>query len=767
MNTVPCLFSAPAGGTSKYLVFWPILILLFAAPSQAETPVENRSAYTDSPSFNTSKPAGSAAFCDAPKPYTKVGISLSGGGAKGFAHLGVLKVLEEVGMPIDYISGTSMGALVGGLYSMGYSSEYIEELASSLNWDELFSDRQRRRHIPMEEKEWNELYLLTLPLVDGGVGLPAGVVAGQRIELLLSRLAWPYPGHQSFLDFPIPFTSVATNIETGEAVIMDEGYIAEAIRASISIPSIFSPVEVDGKILIDGGVVRNLPVEECRAMGADYVLGVNVSAPLKDAENLTNIVEILDQTITFQISDNVRHSKEMADWVLQDERIFDISATDFDRAQEIIDIGEDMARQHYDELLRLAQSFRAERAQRELYPFLPGYGGLVYITDITVKNLRGGSSNQIRSKLQLSENTYTSPDDIVNGIENLYGMQFYEKVTYRLVKDESVDYPKAYILELNVVERERGIFGFGFNYSNFNGAAILLNLNYRNLLYPGTLSRLNVRLGEEPYVDTRYFYYLPGESDYTLNLRGNYSLDTIDFFDADGNRTTSFNTHSFFVETAFIPYSSNQSMMGLGLRQEFFHLSRRVGGLDFPGGGSSVSELFTRWHFDNLERAHFPRRGHSFKIELSQSLNLLDTSLNYFRASGMWNGNISLNEQMTFTPAAYIGYASRSELPLHKQFRLGGHPGLVGFREDEISSSKVRMLQAGLRYEIMPNRFISFLTNAASTEELDNFDFKNTPVRLGWGVGAGVRTMIAPMEVVLMSSSRHYFLLQYSIGISF
>lgn len=767
MNTVPRIFVAPASCTSIALVMWFILILLFSAQSQAETPAGYRSVNTDSTPFKTINPATSVTACEAPQSYTRVGLSLSGGGAKGFAHLGVLKVLEEVGMPVDYISGTSMGALVGGLYSMGYSSEYIEELASSLNWDELFSDRQRRRHIPMEEKEWNELYLLTLPLVDGGVGLPSGVVAGQRIELLLNRLAWPYPGHQSFLEFPIPFTSVATNIETGEAVIMDEGYIAEAIRASISIPSIFSPVEVDGNTLVDGGVVRNLPVEECRAMGADYVLGVNVSAPLKDAENLTNIVEILDQTITFQISENVQRSKEKADWVLQDERIFDISATDFDRAQEIIDIGEDMARQHYDELLSLAQSFRAERGERELYPMLPNYGGLIYITDIRVNNLQEGSAGQIRSKLQLSENAYTSPDKIVNGIENLYGMQFYEKVTYRLVKDESADYPEAFILELEVFERERGVFGFGFNYNNFNGAAILLNLNYRNLLYPGSLSRLNVRLGEEPYIDTRYFYYLTAESDYAISLRGNYSLDTIDFFDADGNRTTSFNTHSFYVEGAFLPYSSNKSMMALGLKQEFFHLSRRVGGLDFPGGASSVSELFTRWHFDNLERAHFPRRGHSLELELSQSMNLLDTSLNFFRASAIWNGNIPLNEQMTFMPAAYIGFASRSELPLHKQFRLGGHPSLVGFREDEVSSSKVRMLQAGLRYEIMPNRFISFRTNAASTEDLDNFDFRNTPVRFGWSLGIGVNTMIAPIEVVLMSSRRHYFLLQYSIGISF
>ncbi|MFW6348232.1 MAG: patatin-like phospholipase family protein, partial [Cyclonatronaceae bacterium] len=245
--------------------------------------------------------------------HTKFGLTLSGGGAKGFAHLGVLKVLEEVGMPIDYISGTSMGALVGGLYAMGYSTEYIEEVISAMNWNELFSDDQRRRHMPMEEKEWDSKYLLTLPLIEGGVGLPSGVVAGQRIQLLLNQLAWPHPGYQDFHAFPIPFTAVATNLETGEPLIMTEGYIAEAIRASISIPSIFNPVNMNGHLLIDGGVVRNLPVEEAREMGADYVLAVNVSPPLREAGELLSIIDVLDQTITFQVSDNINASKEQAD----------------------------------------------------------------------------------------------------------------------------------------------------------------------------------------------------------------------------------------------------------------------------------------------------------------------------------------------------------------------------------------------------------------------------------------------------------------------
>lgn len=699
--------------------------------------------------------------------YTKVGLTLSGGGAKGFAHLGVLKVLEEVGMPIDYISGTSMGALVGGLYAMGYSTEYIEELTSSINWNELFSDEQRRRYMPMEEKEWDSKYLLTLPLVDGGVGLPSGVVAGQRIQLLLNELAWPHPGYQDFLQFPIPFTCVATNLETGEPLVMTEGYIAEAIRASISIPSIFNPVEINGQLLIDGGVVRNLPVEEVRDMGADYVLAINVSSPLRGASKLRSIVDILDQTITFQVSNNINASRAKADMVLEDEAIYNFPITNFERAQEIVDLGEALAREHYDELQRLAAKFRAERNTAPIYSILPERQNLIYLSDIRVQGVQQGSPNQIKAKMQLVENTYATLDEIALGIENVYAMQFYEKVSYRLIQDEDTGQEHAYILELDVLETEQGVFGFGFNYDNYESASILLNLNYRNFLYPSSLSRINVKLGEEPYVDMRFFNYITTESNLALNIRANYTLETIDFFNSDGDRTTSYNTNIFFLEGLLVPSISNLSMLSFGVRQEFFDISRRVGVLDFPGGASSVTEFIGQWDLDNLDRAHFPRRGHQLSLRASHSIGLLNTAVNFFRAGADWSGNFQLNDLATVKTRMLVGYATRAELPLHKQFRLGGYSDFVGYRADEIASNNMRMVQAGLQYEVMSNRYIIAMGNIASTEDLYDFDFKNNPLRIGWSLGLGISTMIAPVNIAVMGSRRNPVIVQYRVGVQF
>lgn len=698
---------------------------------------------------------------------TRVGLTLSGGGAKGFAHLGVLKVLEEVGMPIDYISGTSMGALVGGLYAMGYSTEYIEALTAGLDWNELFTDEQRRRYIPMEEKEWDSKYLLTLPLVDGGVGLPSGVVAGQRIQLLLNQLAWPYPGYQDFHEFPIPFTSVATNLETGEPLIMTEGFIAEAIRASISIPSIFNPVEIDGQMLIDGGVVRNLPVEEVRAMGADYVLAINVSAPLREAGELRSIVDILDQTITFQVSDNINASKKKADMVLEDEKIFEFPITDFERAQEIIDLGEALARRHYEELEELARRLQQERGRQPVYPLLPEQQNLIYISDIEVEGVQEGSPEQIKAKMALSGGTYATLDEIILGIENVYAMQFYEKVSYRLVRDEDAGRADAYILLLDVLETRQGVFGFGFNYDNYESASILLNLNYRNFLYPSSLSRINVKLGEEPYVDVRFFNYITTESNLALNMRANYTLETIDFFNQDGARITSYNTNIFFIEGLLVPSITNRSMISLGARQEFFDISRRVGVLDFPGGASSVTEFIARWDLDNLDRAHFPRRGHQLSLLTSQSIGLLNTAVNFFRAEADWSGNFRLSDTTVLKTRMLAGYATRDELPLHKQFRLGGYSDFVGFRSDEIASNNMRMLQAGLQHELLPNRYVIAMGNVASTKELYNIDFKNNPLRIGWSLGLGINTMIAPVHIAVMGSQRNPVIVQYRVGVQF
>lgn len=230
----------------------------------------------------------------------KVGVVLSGGGAKGVAHIGVLKVLEEAGIPIDYISGTSMGAIVGGLYAVGYNAKALDSLVRMQNWPFLLSDKVYRFNQPFTEKESNEKYLISLSFSqEKGLSVPAGFVSGQNIYNLFSELTIGFHDSIPFRDLPIPFACVSANMIDGKEVVMDKGILPLAMRASMAIPGVFAPVTIDSMVLVDGGISNNFPVDVAKNMGAEITIGVDLSTGLKDEKGLDNIMGIVDQLTAF------------------------------------------------------------------------------------------------------------------------------------------------------------------------------------------------------------------------------------------------------------------------------------------------------------------------------------------------------------------------------------------------------------------------------------------------------------------------------------
>jgi len=699
------------------------------------------------------------------QPSPRIGLTLSGGGAKGFLHIGVLKVLEEVQMPIDYITGTSMGALVGGLYAAGYSTEMLTELSLNMDWVDLFSDEIRRRNIPMDEKEFDGLYLITLPIFERSLGLPAGVVAGHRVSLLLNNLLWAYPGERDFSTFPIPFTAIATDIETGELVLLNEGFLSDAIRASISIPSALMPHQINGRMLVDGGVVRNLPVEEAFDMGADIVIAANVTAPLKKVDQLRSIVDILDQTITFQIKSSVRQSRDKADILIESDDAIQFSVTDFDDALEIIAFGEAATRLHYDELKALADSINTLRGRTPTYPTLPDMNQQFYVSDIEVNGLQNIRRQQILSRVNIEPNQFVTREMINEAIEYIYGMMFFDKVIYRLHPSDRA--ANAYTLEIQVSEKIQNQFRFGFNYTNIQNAALLFNLTLRNLFQPGSVFRLNIKLADEPFVDVRYFRHLNIEENLAFSLRGLYRQQKIDVFSRSGNRNAQFLTNSLILEGMLLPVTTNKLLGGIGLRQEFFDVSLRVGSLDLPGSTSSITQPFFRIEYDNFDRLNFTQRGHNIEFEASQSVNFFNNSLNFFKTHFRWQGFFQVNTNVVILGGAKVGIATRSELPLHQQFFLGGYPDLAGFRNYELGSNAVRKISTGVQYQFIRNNFAEFRTNIASGDDLNQFNFKDNPLYVGWSVGYGLNSLIGPIRFNISTSQRNPFMAVYSVGVKF
>ncbi|MEO0526883.1 MAG: patatin-like phospholipase family protein, partial [Bacteroidota bacterium] len=288
-----------------------------------------------------------------PEKPIKVGLVLSGGGAKGMAHIGALKVIEEAGVQVDYIGGTSMGAIVGALYASGYSAMELDSIFKNTDFLELIQDNLPRDAKTFYEKDDSERYALTLPFNKFKISFPASISGGQNIYNELVRLMYHVKDVGDFKKLPIPFFCIATDLETGQEVVLDKGYLPEAIMASGTFPSLFEPSEINGRILIDGGVVNNYPIQKVKDMGPDVIIGVDVQHGLSDRESLQSATEVLLQINNFRtVQDMVEKSKRTDIYIKPD--IADFSVIDFGLGNDIIKSGEVAAKQQYESLKMLS-----------------------------------------------------------------------------------------------------------------------------------------------------------------------------------------------------------------------------------------------------------------------------------------------------------------------------------------------------------------------------------------------------------------------------
>ena len=279
---------------------------------------------------------------DGPNTF-KIGLALSGGGAKGFAHIGVLKVLEEAGVPVDVVTGTSMGAIVGALYSIGYTPAMLEDIAVSQDWQALFDDRPERDLVSFEQRKDADQFLVSLPLQGARIQLPSGLVTGHGVMMMLTRLTRGVHDTYDFSTLPIPFACLATDVQTGEAVRLERGYLPYALRASMAYPSVFTPFKIDGRTYVDGESSRNLPVQDAIDLGATFIVGVDVGSGLLPADSLTSLVSIMNQVAGFRKKEINDLQYSLADLIIE-PTLDEFSVLSFTDAEELIQRGEQAAR---------------------------------------------------------------------------------------------------------------------------------------------------------------------------------------------------------------------------------------------------------------------------------------------------------------------------------------------------------------------------------------------------------------------------------------
>ncbi len=418
----------------------------------------------------------------------KIGLALSGGGAKGLAHLGVIKVMEEAGLRPDYITGVSMGSIIGGFYAMGYSADSIAVLFRSSDMDMILSDRIPENRVIFLEKKHFHNSMISLPITRKKILLPSGLIAGQQVENLLSYYSWPAANISNFSELPIPYLCVGTDLLTGKAVLLTEGYLPQAIRASIAIPSIFTPVRIDSALLVDGGVVHNYAATELRDMGADIVIGSYVGFRRYTEKDLESAYGILKQIGFLTSLADYGEEKSKTDILIEPD-MRDYTTLDFSHIDSIVATGYRAALPYREKFKRLADSLNAIGAQPPLVP-LPEIKYHVFDRiDVTGNNIT--RDEEIIGVLNISPGQRVSRDLLADRIELLYGKGWFEKVSYRIIpRNDSL------LLEIDCIERPKAMIYGSLHYDIALSAGAVLGLSIRDLLTPRSVIYAESYIGQ-------------------------------------------------------------------------------------------------------------------------------------------------------------------------------------------------------------------------------------------------------------------------------
>ena len=563
----------------------------------------------------------------------KVGLVLSGGGAKGAAHIGVLKYIEEAGIPIDYIAGTSMGSIIGGMYALGYSSDEILDIISHVDWDRLISDNVDRQKISYSRKRESSTQLVTIPFSlttdkqelqtrSFKNSLPTGIVSGDNLLNLFNSLSVGYSDPIAFDELPIPFICIATNMLNGEADVLNKGIFSKSLRASMAIPILFDPIEMDNTLYADGGLVSNFPAEQCRAMGADYIIGVSMSPGLEDdPQNLSSIfsqVKQLKEIITDKEFDNYH---KLCDIFISPElKGVGMLSFNAESVALITQSGYEAASEQEEGFKALKEKLRSETACHQHVgsqcrpKALNMLREKALISGIELNGVGKGVEKWARRKCTVQVGDYVCKEDIDKSVSLYYGTGNYESVTYTLHRDSTA--AEGYILRFAFVESPPHNIGMGFRFDSQDMLSVLLNMGLNSNSMNGFKTDISTKLGGNQWLKANFSY---GQMLYPrINLAYNFRNSELDAYDMD-----ELVMNMKFLQHKFRLYlSENYSRtigVGAGVEAEFLHPRKVMYSLydavvmDYQ----AVNTLgtFAYVHYDNLNKSSFATRGAKGQID--------------------------------------------------------------------------------------------------------------------------------------------------------
>lgn len=692
------------------------------------------------------------------KPRPKVGVVLSGGGAKGFAHIGVLKVLEQAGVKIDYIAGTSMGAVVGGLYASGYSAAQIDSIFYNTNFDELLQDYIPRSSKSFYEKRNDQMYAITLPFNKFKFGIPIAYSKGMYNYNLLSKLTHKVRYINDFSKLPIPFVCVATDIERGEEVVLDHGYLPQAMLASSAFPSLFSPVEIDGKLLIDGGVVNNYPVEQIRKMGADIVIGVDVQDDLKDRKSLKDATRILVQITNLDMIKSMKEKQKLTDIYIKPD-VSNYGVISFDSGRDIIKIGEDAAFSVYEQIKKLSDTTGNYKLNH-----VKVVSDSLHIKSISVNKLDNYTRAYVLGKLHFKAGKTICYEDLKTGINNINATQNFSRISYTIEGKEGEDE-----LKLSLTENPTTTFlKFGLHYDGLYKSAVLTNITQKKSLFKNDVLSFDVGLGDnirynlDYYIDNGFYWSFGLKSRFnTFNKNVNTDFKDGQLLEQLGLNSINIDfqdlTNQAYMQTVFI----QKFLIGAGIEHKFLKIkSDNLIGTNPTFENSSYLSVFGYMTYDSFDNKLFPKSGWMFSGDIQSYLHSSDYTKEFERYS-IAKGEIAFAKtfykKLTLKVQSEGGFAIGEDSVHFFDFVLGGYGfnTINNFRHfygyDFLSISADSYIKScfTLDYEIYKKNHINIAANYANAQDglFENGNWLSKPTYNGYAVGYALESIIGPIEV--------------------
>ena len=695
----------------------------------------------------------------------KVGLVLSGGGAKGLAHIGVLKVIDSLGIKIDYVAGTSMGSIIGGLYASGYSGKQLDSIFHEIDFDKIINDDLPRSSTAFSERDNMEKYAVKLPYNDFKIKLPSALSRGHNTYSLFLKLLIHVNEIEDFSKLPIPFFCIATNIENGKQVVLEKGNLTQSMMASGALPSLFQPVTINDEVLIDGGVVNNYPVDELRAKGMDVIIGVDVQDGLSTREELTSAPDVLFQLNNFRTIKDMRLKVDKTDVYIK-PNIKDFNVVSFDQGHAIIESGKSAALSKLNILSELGSEKPNVNQKRHLKPI-----DSIVINKIDVKGNENYTRAYVLGKLKLKKNEKISYQNFSKGVDNLVASNNFESFEYEL---KSTPKETGYHLLAKVKETKVNTFlKLGLHFDDLYKSAALVNLTKKQLLFKNDVASLDIILGDNvrynfEYLIDKGFYWSVGIKSRYNQFHKNISAQLV--LDEDQIITSGINkidvklrdqTNQFYLQTLF--------------RRDF---SFRIGGEhkrleiksetifgdgsdeDFLFENTDYLSLFGSLKLDTYDNKYFPNEGYYFNGDFHLYVYSSDFNNNFNQfsiAKATIGYAYSFSDKFTANITTQGGFNVGENDNPYLNFALGGYgndfvnnfESFYGYDFIALTGDSFVKGVVSLDYEIFKKHHINIAANYSNIDDniFDDGEWITAPDYSGYALGYAMETLIGPVEI--------------------